>query len=71
MIEKISGRYARVGLLKALRRVALRLELKVGLKAFTKLVPLLGMGFGALINYKILKNTGSIAKKFYGHKFPA
>ncbi len=71
VIEKLSGRYARVGLLKGLRRVALRLELKLGLKAFTRFVPLLGIGFGALINYKILKNTGSIAKKFYGHKLPA
>lgn len=67
IIEKISGRYARIGMLKALQKVALRLELKVGLKAFTKLVPVVGVGFGALINYKTLKNTGMLAKKYYGH----
>lgn len=67
-IEKIVRRYTRVGILKALRRVALRLELKVGLKAFTKVVPLLGMGFGALINYRIVKNTGILAKEFYRSK---
>lgn len=67
-IEKIAGRYARIGILKALRRVALRLELKVGLRAFTKIVPLVGIGLGALINYKIVKNTGILAKRFYGHR---
>lgn len=68
IIEKIVRRYTRVGILKALRRVALRLELKVGLKAFTKIVPLLGMGLGAFVNYKIMENTGILAKRFYGNR---
>lgn len=65
-LDSVIRRYARVGLLKALRRTAQILELRVGLRAFTKLVPVVGIILGGGINYYITRNTGLLAKEFYG-----
>lgn len=65
VVDRVFGRYARIGMLKALRRTALRIELKTGLRAFTKIIPILGMGLGAALNYRIGKTTGFIAKEYY------
>lgn len=64
-IEKVIERYSRVGMLRALRRTARKAELKLGLRAFTKLIPILGMTIGGLANYRIIRNTGSLAKQYY------
>lgn len=65
VLDSAVRRYARVGLLKALRRTAQILELRVGLRAFTKLVPVVGIVLGGGINYYLTKNTGLLAKEFY------
>lgn len=64
-LDSVVRRYARVGLLKTLKRTAQVLELRVGLRAFTKLVPIVGIVLGGGINYYLTKNTGLIAKEFY------
>lgn len=65
-MDSVIKRYARIGMLRALKRTARRLGLKFGLRAFAKLIPILGVVLGGAINYRVTKNTGFLAKQFYG-----
>ena len=65
VLDSVVRRYARVGLLKALNRTAQIIELRVGLRAFTKLVPVAGILLGGGINFYLTRNIGLMAKDYY------
>lgn len=64
-MDTVIKRYIRIGFLKALSRTAKLLELKVGVRAFSNAIPVIGAGLSGFINYKITKSTGILAKEFY------
>lgn len=59
------NRYVRIGIVKALTRTAEIIELRVGLRAMSKAIPVIGVLIGGTINYVMTQNTGKIAKEFY------
>ena len=62
------NRYARIGIIKALTRTAEIIELRMGLRAAVKTVPVIGVVLGGTINYVMTQNTGKLAKEFYQAK---
>lgn len=64
-VNKIMGRYARLGFLRALNRAAMRIQLRTGLRAITKIIPVLGMGLGGFANYLVVRKTGLLAMHYY------
>ncbi len=64
-VNKIMGRYTRLGFLRALNRAAMRIQLRTGVRALTKIIPVLGMGLGGFANYIVVRKTGLLAMHYY------
>jgi hypothetical protein len=64
------NRYVRIGIVKALTRTAELIELRMGLRAVSKAVPVIGVLIGGAVNYVMTQNTGKIAKEFYKENVP-
>jgi hypothetical protein len=55
----------RIGLFRAIARTTRSLELRFGVRSLSKAVPVLGVALGGAINYKITRNTATLAKDYY------
>lgn len=64
-MDALVKKYFRLGIYKALSRAAYQIERRVGFRAFSRALPVLGIAVGGAINYQTTKNTGLIAKAFY------
>ncbi len=67
-VDKVVGRYARLGLLWSCARVLTRIETRRAGVSFSRALPILGMALGGLCNYLIVQRTGFLALNYYKAK---
>lgn len=65
VLKSVIRKYIRIGILKSLARAAKIIEIKTGLRALTKGVPVIGAATSGAINFAFTQCTGLIAKEYY------
>lgn len=58
-------KFMKLGLMRAIGKAATNLETRLGAKALSRAVPVVGLFFGGAFNYITTRNTATIARGFY------
>ena len=58
-------KFMKLGIMRAISKAAANLEKRLGARALSRAVPVVGVFFGGAFNYITTRNTASIARDYY------